>query len=492
MLALLLVSSFAAWNVSTWGVKLRYPGEENLAEGIPLTEVIHLRQGVHIYDPPTADRFDAANYGPLYYLLGTRLVNPARPDSLRLRLASLLATLGCAACCGLLAFWLAGNGFAAALAALIFLAYRVTTFYGASVRSDLGSLFLSLAGFLVAYHFRHSRKLLWATPILLAGFFYKQQFVAAPAGITLFLALDKRYRLALEFAALLAVGGLAGLALFQFVIFRGQAFLQHFLLYNALPFSLDRLTSGLLFFAALCLLPSLIGIEFLRLHRNRLLTCYVGFALPLSILMFGRQGSDANYFLECIALLGCLFAALVAERIGDGWRAAELLVLLALSLILGQFFALPPPTRADVTRDSAIQDFLRRHFPAHTRALGYYSGDLIRAGLDTPISNLYHHAWLVRRGVLPALALAAQIEDRRFGVVVVNFDLNHAPAAAWSDYYLTPRERQAILSSYQPATVLDLPEPEKFRPEDRFYVWIPRPAVDDSQSKGVHDGSRPE
>jgi hypothetical protein len=62
---LLLAGSFAAWHVSDWPAKLRYPGEQNFAEGVLLAEMVHLRQGVPIYAPPSPQRFDAANYGPL-------------------------------------------------------------------------------------------------------------------------------------------------------------------------------------------------------------------------------------------------------------------------------------------------------------------------------------------------------------------------------------------------------------------------------------------
>src|SRR6266699_890328 len=172
-LALLLVGSFAGTQLASWPVKLRYPGEENLAEGIPLAEILHLRQGVRIYDPPSPERFDAANYGPLYYLLGSRLVNPQEPAYLPLRLVSLLGTLGCAAGCSLLALWLSRSYFAATLAPLLFLSYRIVTFHGISARCDVVALSLSFWGFLIAYRSRNSRTLLLAVPLILLGFFYK-------------------------------------------------------------------------------------------------------------------------------------------------------------------------------------------------------------------------------------------------------------------------------------------------------------------------------
>ena len=243
---LILVGSFAWGNLASWPVKLRYPGEEELTEGVPLVEMMHLRQGRGIYDPLSSEKFDLPSYGPLYYLLGSRLVDPQQPAYLPLRLLSLVGMLGCALGCALLARRLAGSTLAAILAALLFLSYRFVTLYGISDRCDLVALFFCFSGFLVAHRFQDSRRLLWAVPLILAGLFYKQQFVATPVAILLFLTLEKRYRLAVHFAGLVGAGGLALAGFFERVAFRGQAFLEHFLVYvAAMPFSASRLGWGL-------------------------------------------------------------------------------------------------------------------------------------------------------------------------------------------------------------------------------------------------------
>src|SRR5437762_5256900 len=66
-------------NLATWPIRLGYPGEENFNEGVQLAEMVRLRQGVRIYRPASPGQFDPANYGPLYYLLGARLVDPEAP-----------------------------------------------------------------------------------------------------------------------------------------------------------------------------------------------------------------------------------------------------------------------------------------------------------------------------------------------------------------------------------------------------------------------------
>ena len=79
-----------------------------------------------------------------------------------------------------------------------------------------------------------------SAPFFLLSFFYKQQFVAARLAVLVFLQLQKRYRLAARFEGILALGGISLFFLFQFVIFRGQVFLLHFLDYNLLPFTTGR------------------------------------------------------------------------------------------------------------------------------------------------------------------------------------------------------------------------------------------------------------
>ena len=129
-LALLLAAAFAGRQVSSWPARLRYPGEQNFVEGMRLAEMQHLRQGVPIYAPASAERFDASIYGPVYYLVGSRLLDSDRPAYFPLRLFSMLATLGCAGCGALLAYWLARSLLAAVLAPLIFLAYGFVTAHG--------------------------------------------------------------------------------------------------------------------------------------------------------------------------------------------------------------------------------------------------------------------------------------------------------------------------------------------------------------------------
>jgi len=472
-MALLLAGLMTGRNLANWPIRLGYPGEENFNEGVQLAEMVRLRQGVRIYRPASPGQFDPANYGPLYYLLGARLVNPEAPSYFPLRMVSLVGTLGCGAGCAVLAFWLAGSALSAILAALVFLSYGFVSLYGLSVRCDLVGVCLMFWGFLVAYRFRHSGALLAAVPLMLLGFFYKQQFVAGPLAVLIFLLLERRTWLATRFVGLLGAGGLGLLGLFQFAVFRRQAFLAHFLLYNMQPFFWPLFRQLAFVFAAVLLIPLLLGIELLRSYTQRLLTCYLGCAVVLGLVTAGKQGSDVNYFLESVLILSALAPALLVKRLEDPARAGVVLLGLALTVFLAQWPTSNAPRPQDFARDRAVHDYLRQHFPPHTRAFSLFTGDLIRAGLDLPLSDLFIYTWLTRQGILSDRELLAELGDRRFGVILVNFNLERNEPLRYSQDYLTKAVRQAIVARYHVAASLEMPAPEKIDPDDRFYVWAP-------------------
>lgn len=473
LLAFVLSGIFCSWHISTWPVRLRYPGEGDYIEGTPLAEMVHLREGVPIYNRASPERFDTANYGPLYYLLGAQFIDPQKPAYFPLRLLSLVAMIGCAVGCALFAFLLTHNFLAAALAPLVFLSYPIVARYGVSTRCDFVALLLSFVGFLAAYAWRNSRALLLATPLMVVALFYKQQFVAAPLAVLLFLVLGKRYRLAVQFGGIMAVGGLGLFFFFQFIRFRGQAFIDHFLFYNLLPFSFTRFVLGLRLFGVLLLVPVLLGIGFLRRHPQKLVSCYLGSAVLLGVWMVGREGSANNYFVESALIVSSLVAGLFAEKMAEPTNAGGFLLWLAATLVLAQLRPYPPPQRADFDRDRAVQDFLRHNFPPRSLALSYYIGDLVRAGLETPITNLFHYTQLVRMHTLSDRDLLAQLRDHRYSLVVLNFDLMRETDPEVTDAYLSPSLRQAILQCYRLGATLEMPKPERSRAGDRFYAWVP-------------------
>ena len=310
VIAFLFAGFFAARNVSSWPTRIVYPGEESY-EGAALGEIALLGQGVAIYMPPSAQGFAGGTYGPLYYLLGARLIDANKPSYTPLRVLSAISILGCALGCGLLAFWITRSRLAACLSPLVFLSYGVVTYHGVSALSDNVSLFLFFAGFLIAYRFRNSAALLLAAPVMTLGFYFKPQFIAGPLAVFAFLLLEKQYRRAAEFTGALAVCGFGALAVFQFLVFPGQQFWRHFFLYQATLFSLHQFKVGFLVFALMLAAPLLLAFDFLRRHPDRLLACYLIFAVLLGVVTIGKESAFIQYFYESLLLVSVLVPALL-------------------------------------------------------------------------------------------------------------------------------------------------------------------------------------
>lgn len=472
-ITLALPGYFAARHLASWPARLRYPGELNSVEGRELAEMTLLREGEPVYAPASPTRFDSTNYGPLFYLLGSRLVDPLAPAYRPLRVLAMLATVALAAACGVLAWWMTGSRAAAALASLMFLAYDFVTAFGLCARPDSLALLLGFSGFLVAYRFQGSSKILWSIPFMVLGAYYKQQFVVAPLAVGLFLVLEKRFRTALQFAVLLAASGLGLLAAFEFLVFPRQAFLLHFLAYNRIPFSGWEGLLWLRQLVIILLIPGLMALRSLQLRPNKLLACYFGWAVVLLPMMIAKKGTQMNYCFELILVLCPLVASLVMMRLSNPLRAAPLVYLLGVALALGQLSrgGNGDPSPRDFAQDREVQAFLRGNFPPQTPALGFFTGDLVRAGLATPVTDLYQYSWLACEGSVPDEWLTAQLRQRRFGVILLAHDMTsessaHDPYGFWASEAF----HQALLQNYRLARTFEFHLWE----QKHYYAWVPR------------------
>ena len=471
--AFLLAGFFAARNISSWPARISYPDDESY-EGVVLAEVVHLHEGIPIYAAGAKDGFDAATYGPLYYLTGEHLINPANPSYFPLRLLSAFAILGCAAGCGLLAFWLTRSRMAACLSPIVFLAYGIATDHGVVALSDSVSLFLSFAGFLVAYRFRNGRAILFAVPLMVLGFYYKPQYVAGVLAVVLYLLLEKRYRLALQFAGLLTLCGIGLFALFQWVVFSGQAFWRHLLLYQTVLLAWDMVWKALFAFLIFLLLALVLAIAYLREEPDRLIACYLLTAVLLGLLTYCKQAGGIHYFFESVLLVSALVPALLAKRLMAPVCPLDLVLLLGIMLFAGQWLTTRPPQQSDIAKYEAMQAFLRGRFPAHSASLSISPGGPLQAGLETPFSGLFQLVQLCHGGVISDQNLVAEIDDRRFAVIVLHFDISQERDPYWLKFYTTPAMLRAIGGNYELVTSLAMPAPLRPRPQDRFYVYAPK------------------
>lgn len=482
--AFLLAGFFAVRNVSSWPARIAYPGEESY-EGAALAETARLGLGIPIYSPPSPQGFAGATYGPLFFLVGSRLIDPKNPSYFPLRLLSALAILGCAAGCGLLAFWLTRSYVAACLSPLVFLAYGIVTFHGVAALSDNAALLLFFSGFLVAYRFRNSGAILFAVPLIVLGFFYKQQFIAGVLAVLAYLLLQRQYVRLAQFLGLLALSGLGMFAFFQWVAFPKQEFWRHFLLYQATLFSWHQLLSGVINFTLMFAAPVLLGFEYLRGNPNRMIRCYLTCAVLLGLLTIGKESAFIQYFYESILLISVLIPALLLSRLAARRGALEVVVLMGIALLIGQWYTPPPPNPVDLAQYNAVQGFFRHSFPPGARALGFRGGDLVQAGLDTPFADLFQTELMARHGVVADKELLDRIDDRWFTVIVLDFNLEKERDPQWLDMYLTRLARDAIERNYQLVDNIEIPFPERLSPQDHFYIYVPKLFRFDQQAADV-------
>lgn len=474
IVAFLLVGFFAGRNVSSWPARISYPGEESY-EGAALAEVALLGRGGPVYAAASPSGFSGMTYGPLYYIVGSHLINPYAPSYLPLRIFSAFAILGCAAECALLAFRLTRSRLAACLSPLVFLSYGIVTFHGVSALSDNVALFLFFTGFLLAHRFRESRAILFAVPLMALGFYYKPQFIAGPLAVLAYLALEKHYSRAAQFAALLAGSGMVLFAIFEWVVFRGQEFWRHFLLFQAALFSWRQWEMGLLVFTLMLAAPVLLASEFLRKQPDRMMACYLVSAVVLGIVTIGKATAFIQYFYESILSVSLLVPGLLAKRIAQGRGVIEVMVLLAIGLIAGQWFTPPAPNGADRGQHEALQSFFKSHFASDARALGFREGDLIQAGFETPFSDLFQTEILARRGIISDRYLITEIQNRAFSLIVLDFNLETERDGNWLNYYLTANAREVIAENYELSNISRVPFPERSASRlDRFYIYVPR------------------
>jgi hypothetical protein len=298
--------------------------------------------------------------------------------------------------------------------------------------------------------------------------------LGGPAAVLLFLLFERQWRRAAEFTGLSICCGLALFGYFQWVAFSGQAFWRHFLLYQATLLSWQRFAKAFFLFAFLFLLPLVFGIEYLRTNRNRLISCYLATAIVLGLLTYSKNASGVHYFFETALVVSSLVPALFAKELTTHGEPIDLLLILSIMLLAGQWSIKRSPAPSDFARHEAIQVYLRENFSPGADSLGAAPGDLLQAGLRTPYSGLFQLTQLTRRGLISDRDLVAGIQARHFALIVLSFDAQRERDPYWLHFYLTEPVLAAIQREYVLETSLDLPLPEKERPQDRFYVYVPR------------------
>jgi hypothetical protein len=306
-------------------------------------------------------------------------------------------------------------------------------FWGTVGQVDLLALAFSLAAF---YQYL-DRRLVWAGLLLMLGAFTKQSMLAAGTSILLLLALENRRRAA-WFALLVGVPGVAlALGLNHFTEGR---FFDNTIWSHSNPFSWTKFLAHakyLLLAAGGLVVIVLSGVRPKRHGSSAPLLVYLTAAAAVLALTGSKIGSDLNYQVETMALLG-LCAAWTLDRLDffdhcfrRDWAPVTLLQIpvllhLVLNLAVSGRLALYRVAQEFARRDefAQLEPYLQ---PGSSRVLSVQLDPLLRAGRTLEVEPLIY-TLLVDAGLADSETVRRDLAEKKFDLVILYQNLFRSAA----------------------------------------------------------------
>jgi hypothetical protein len=317
-----LLVLYAAFYVQAAGELVAFPFDFDQGEGYDAWSGWLLANGHLPYTENETFPYYSSNYPPVWSWLVSLPMRSAGPGLAPARAISAAAGLLAVLLVGLAARRLSGSALAGLLAGGLFLASPYLFHTAPLARVNSTALLLSLLG-LTLFEIPTRARLVLGSLVLLAAVFTKQTaFDATLAGLVYVLFVS-RPGAALA-AAVIGVGGLMGLALLMWLT-RGAFWLNAFAA-NVNPFDFEQLASyGLNFVVVHCVVLGFAIYAIRDLAARSTWSPWV-FYLVVSGLMAlasGKWGAGESYFLGPLAA-GCVLAAIPMARLLDGedaqWR----------------------------------------------------------------------------------------------------------------------------------------------------------------------------
>ena len=297
----------AALNLAHLWVQTSNPGETSVPESLFILHAQNLAEGKPLYTDFRRPPYNLTPYTPVYYfiLAGVKNLFSLDVDQLFTRGRQLM--IGFALILAVLIYWnsqrITANRNLSFLSALIFLGSYLLWPTACTNRADLPGVLFSIAGVLIVAHCG-KRGLYLSIPLFVLAFYTKQTLVSGLAATFLYLLVNKKYREAILFFALISFSIIV--IWFGLHQLTGGMSTLNIVGSNIAPMSFInvRLVTILAFQSAtLVFILSFSGLKS-QFWKN-LPSIY--FLLPLVWALFtsAKSGSSANYFLEPLAA-GCL------------------------------------------------------------------------------------------------------------------------------------------------------------------------------------------
>ena len=451
----------------------RYPLD--YGEAAMVDQAMAMTAGQNIYRRDLAmPPYIVSNYPPLYVLSLVPFVGLFGPSFLAGRIISALCSLASAVFLALIVRTYSQDRLAAAVTAMLFLAFPYVVGWSPLARVDMLALALSTAGLYVLVRWPTTWQGLVISALLLVAAVYTRQSYGLAAPLAAFVWLwtqDRRQSLrlrsgqALRLAAL--VGGIGLILFLALNVLTQGGFFFHVVTATVNEFGTERLERHWRDLRDTAPILLIFGGAFLILAPRRvrswpLLAPYLVGAI-LSALTIGKIGSNINYLLELCAALSLVAGALVAWSHQRRWLHAVLLVLLALQV--GQLM--------QATLKGPVEGLKWRLKPAGAlkdleRMVETTDGPVLAdefAGMLTLQNRpLYIQPFaitqLANAGLWDQDALLTSIRDQEFPLILIHHFMG------WPVYKerWTPEMLSAITKSYTPARFLA--ETIVFQPRD--------------------------
>lgn len=300
-LIIILTLNLVVWLVTALKF-IQYPYSLDFGEGILLAQSSMLAHGKNIYPSINNYPFIVSNYHPLYPFVAGIPFLFSNPGLWSGRLLTLLSAIGSMFLIGRIVHRSSGKIEIGILAGLLPLCLNYPYNWAFVYRVDYLGVFLSLLGlYLYMYPPKKGGILISIIPFILA-FFTKLNFVLAPIACLIDLFV-KRDRQRLQYLVVLIVGIAVPYLLINAAT--GFGMFHHTFSYTVNAFHPGRMVEGyreIIGFTLLLWFPVVIGIANSKGKFKTLIISYL-LMIVASLVTYGAEGSDSNYFIELLFVL---------------------------------------------------------------------------------------------------------------------------------------------------------------------------------------------